>query len=316
MRSFGYDNIGFLKYFTSTEWKEIQSNCYCDSKKAFHFFSKDKIIFQRIRGNTFLCNINVPKILNDHNVVLATAEGLEAALQIIEHLWERVVSFPLNLSNAEVRTVHLAYTEDTPFPYLLWKDAFEKPKKGIWIPDYEPKGIYSSGFYFNSSTERLAVYMKDEYLKNRKETMPLNVAKECDHEHIIRIELRIDKLVRKKLADRRLLTQLTLIGADLSSPEGFQAFVKYFQWRVPQFIKGSKAKEVESLSGLQRIMLSIPKDTIKFWEKQCKRGKVQESMLSLATDKILTLEARERPKQLLSGIQKECNLVMKCYEML
>ncbi len=305
MRSLGYDNITFIIHLSSSERKEIQKLRWDNKTRAFEFIS-EKIYFEPKGSSTFLCNINAPKLINDHNITLATPEILVEAIKKCK----RLSPVPLDLLNAPVQAVHFTYIQDTPLTFASWSNILTKPKYGKWDIQELPNGIY-----FNGSRQRTLFYLKDEQLNNKGRLLPRSVTSQCEYEHLIRAEIRFDRSVRKQLSERGLCPHKSLIGSDLCSPEGFLAFVEYFQWRVLHCIKDPKEKHQHSLSGLEQLALLSPKDFIKFCDRQLKNGKVDELIIALAKDEIIALEINAGPKQLIFGIRKEYNYAVERYSI-
>ncbi|HET9136493.1 MAG TPA: hypothetical protein VFO76_07645, partial [Candidatus Kapabacteria bacterium] len=114
--------------------------------------------------------------------------------------------------------------------------------------------------------------------------------------------------------NKGLWSHKSLIGSDLCTSAGYLALVNYFEWRLSQCIRTSDSKSEQPLSGLQQLILSSRRDSINFWKRQFKRGKIHESILESAMTEILAIEANQRPKALLSNIKEECNLARNCYQ--
>jgi hypothetical protein len=194
-------------------------------------------------------------------------------------------------------------------PYDLWKKVFIKPKRGRWTVHTDDDSL--SGLYMNGSGQRFTVYMKDEHLRKARQIIPPEVDRECDHGGLLRMELRMDKAVRASLRNKGFWTLGSLIGADLHSEIGFLAFLRYFDWRLHQFVI---REETPELSVRDKLILSTSLDLIKFWKKQVRQGKVTEEMLSAAKQEIDKMGAILRPQQLLKDVDEECNLQYERYD--
>lgn len=305
MRSFGYDNIGFIVHLSSSEISEIRKLRWERKTRSFEFIS-EKIYFEQKGSSTFLCNINAPKLINDHNVILATTEMLVEAIKKCE----RLSPVSLDLFNAPVQTVHFTYIQDTPLTFSSWNKILIKPKRGKWNIKELPNGVY-----FNGSRQRIFFYLKDEQFNDKGRLLPRSVTSQCEYEHLIRAEIRFDRGVRKQLSERGLWSHKSLIGSDLCKSEGFLAFVEYFHWRMLQCMKNSNYKHLQSLSGLEQLVLSSPNDFNKFCDRQLNNGKVGELLVVLAKEEMMALEIDHAPRELLSGLQEECKLAVECYRM-
>jgi hypothetical protein len=322
MRSLGYDNITLLIRLTPLQWSVLQAKCHYKDTQGYLALLLDKIFVKRYIGFTIadssekklqsltnsesvitvLCNLNIPKLVNDNNVLLASPAEVLKAFEIAEQF------LPVKLSEAHVQSVHFTYTHDTQYSYSNWGGHFCIPKQGNWTEKKFP-----NGFYYNLDRSlTLAVYEKKEQLSNKWEVLPQYLKDQILHEHLLRIELRMNTKVRDKLSKQGLWVLSTLKGSDLCSPEGFMAFVRYFEYRVPKFIK--PPQNTIPLTSWGKVLLSCPKQSMKYLKKQNKEGRVGEQLNNDALLELLCIQAQERPKELLSGIKDECKAMYEYYK--
>jgi len=303
MRSIGIDNIGLAINLGPSLWRDLRRSCHFKNTETGAYAFLPELIYFIPKVSFILMNINIPKLAFGHNVTLAQPNDIGIALTKCESL----LPIPISLLNAEVRSVHFTYTQDTPFPYQLWKEHITVPKHGKWRLQEEENGIY----YNNAnSKERVFFYSKNEHLRAKGRVLPQMVINQCDHEHIIRLELRLDRAVRKQLRVRGLWTNHFLLCSDLLTPEGFLAFVKLFEWRASQCVMGPKEKKPYLPSFMERAILSKPKESAKFY-----RPKLSEGDYFGMLNEIAAFEKKERPKELLLGIQAECNRAYERYNL-
>ncbi len=306
MRSIGIDNIGLATTPSGTEWNEIKRQCqYKDPKTGAYAFIPDKIFFEP-KGTFIRCNINVPKLAYGHNVTLAQPEDIKIALEKCKQL----LPVPLNLRNALVQTIHVAYTQDSPYPFNLSRNILVVPKR----PKFD---LYdeASGTYLNGDRMRFVFYDTTAKLKANKEVLSQEIASQCDHRNIIRAELRLDRAVIRQLKEQGLWTFNSLLCSDLCTVEGFLALVRFYQWRAPQFVIGWKKKESKEFSEEEKSTLSLSEELLRLYKRKCKSGKISETDLSRKSNEILALQKKECAKELLSGIGAECNRVYERYNM-
>ena len=301
MRSIGVDNIGLALNISQSEWRALQQECHFKNPKTGAYaFIPDQIYFVP-KGSFILMNINVPKLAFGHNILLAQPKDVETAIKKCESL----LPLSLSLLNTEVRSVHFTYTQDTSFPYQLWREHITAPKRGTWKLEEEENGIYCNNA---NQCERVLFYGKDGQLRAKGKTIPLSVANQCNYEYIIRLEQRLDRAVRKQLKIRGLWTSPYLLCSDLLTSEGFLAFVKFFEWRALQCIISLSEKKVRPLSFMEKAMLSVPVESAKFYKKRLS----ETDYLGILSE-IEKFEKKERPKVLIKGIRAECKKTYECY---
>lgn len=302
MRSIGYDNIVLLVRLMPSEWEEIQRSCHYTTKRGGYALIPDKIYFSKNRDSIY-CNLNIPKLINGNNVLLAEPPDLQQAIEKCNQL----LPIPLHLKSCEVQSVDFTYTQDTPYSFELWKDILILPKR----PAFKKNDKYESGVYLNSASRlmRVFLYSKTDQLRFKKKQININCI--LEHEHLLRAELRLDRKVRAQLVERGLWKHKTLLCSDLYTPEGFCAFAKLFAWRMPQFIREGISDRTSN--PILEMVYTNKESFLKYLKSEVRKGKVSDHEAELQTSEILRHEREERPKQLVTAIIEECHSICKKY---
>lgn len=229
------------------------------------------ILFIRIHTIRLFVSMNIPKLSGTgerHNVLLAWHKEVTKAISIAANMLsiDRTI-----LSRSVVESVHVTYTgeEVDGFHYR----PFIQNPKGYVIAEQE------NGVYVNSlqRIQTFLAYSKDGHLESRSERIPKSVQRKLtlDDPTLVRFELRLEKLVYRQLKRAGVWTLNSFTGQDLESASGLFALTRFFEKRLPQFIRVRKVRKSTEIT--RSFADREPASYLKFISEQWALGIISQT---------------------------------------